>query len=162
MDAAASSGNGGFGFGGQSANEGYAIPIEDALAIAKQIQSGNGSDTIHIGAHRRSSVSPSSPAPANARRLRRRADRRAERRAERERQRCRGLRRAVGLGRRVGRHPGRATPSSASTARPSPPAAQLTHTMVKYSPNDKVRVEWIDSSGQSHTATIELGSGSPA
>ena len=34
--------------------------------------------------------------------------------------------------------------------------------MVKYSPNDKVSVEWIDSSGQSHTATIELGSGPPA
>src|SRR5205823_5623599 len=52
MDAAASSGNGGFGFGGQTANEGYAIPIQDAMQIAKQIQSGNGSDTIHVGAHR--------------------------------------------------------------------------------------------------------------
>ena len=51
MNAAASSGNGGFGFGGQSANEGYAIPIEDALAIAKKIQSGDGGDTIHVGAH---------------------------------------------------------------------------------------------------------------
>ena len=29
MNAAASSGNGGFGFGGQSANEGYAIPISN-------------------------------------------------------------------------------------------------------------------------------------
>ena len=33
---------------------------------------------------------------------------------------------------------------------------------MKYSPNDKVEIEWVDSSGQSHTATIELGSGPPA
>ncbi len=51
MNAAASSGNGGFGFGGQSTNEGYAIPIEDALAIGKKIESGDGGDTIHVGAH---------------------------------------------------------------------------------------------------------------
>ena len=58
MDAAASSGNGGFGFGGPvSSNEGYAIPIEDALAIAKKIQSGDGSDTIHVGGHAGSSAS---------------------------------------------------------------------------------------------------------
>ena len=50
MNAAASSGNGGFGFGGQSANEGYAIPVEEAMAIAEQIQSGDGTDTIHVGA----------------------------------------------------------------------------------------------------------------
>jgi histidinol dehydrogenase len=34
MDAAASSNNGGSGFAGQSTNQGYAIPIEDAFAIA--------------------------------------------------------------------------------------------------------------------------------
>ena len=34
-----------------SQNEGYAIPIEDALAIGKQIQAGNGTDSIHVGAH---------------------------------------------------------------------------------------------------------------
>ncbi len=51
MNAAASSGNGGYSFGGETANEGYAIPIEDALAIAKKISSGEGGDTIHVGAH---------------------------------------------------------------------------------------------------------------
>jgi S1-C subfamily serine protease len=39
---------------------------------------------------------------------------------------------------------------------------QLTHAMVKYSPGDKVSVHWIDASGQSHTATVQLGSGTPA
>ena len=65
MNAAASSGNGGFGFGGQSANEGYAIPIEDALDIAKQIQSGDGTDTIHVGAHAGQSLGVSVDRTAN-------------------------------------------------------------------------------------------------
>ena len=33
-----------------SQNEGYAIPIEDAVAIAKKIVSGDGGDNIHVGA----------------------------------------------------------------------------------------------------------------
>ena len=49
MDAAASSNNGGSGFAGQSTNQGYAIPIEDALAIAKKIASGDGGTNIHLG-----------------------------------------------------------------------------------------------------------------
>ena len=39
---------------------------------------------------------------------------------------------------------------------------QLTHTMVRYGPGDSVKVQWLDSSGQSHSATVELGSGPPA
>ncbi len=41
-------------------------------------------------------------------------------------------------------------------------ASQLTHLMVPYQPGDSVKVEWTDSSGESHTATIELGSSNPA
>ena len=41
-------------------------------------------------------------------------------------------------------------------------ATQLTHLMVPYQPGDQVKVEWTDSSGQSHTATIELGSSTPS
>ena len=40
--------------------------------------------------------------------------------------------------------------------------SQLTHTMVRYGPGDSVKVQWLDSSGQSHSATVELGSGPPA
>ncbi len=40
--------------------------------------------------------------------------------------------------------------------------SQLTHTMVRYGPGDTVKVEWLDSSGQSHSANVELGSGPPA
>ena len=52
MDAAASVNNG-FGFGTQSSGgQGYAIPIQDALAIAKKILSGEGGPDIRVGATR--------------------------------------------------------------------------------------------------------------
>ena len=41
-------------------------------------------------------------------------------------------------------------------------ASQLTHLMVPYQPGDEVKVEWTDSSGERHTATIELGSSTPS
>ncbi|MFI5313870.1 MAG: S1C family serine protease, partial [Candidatus Dormibacteria bacterium] len=46
MDTAASAGN---GVAQTTANDGYAIPINTAMAIAKQIESGNGSGTVHVG-----------------------------------------------------------------------------------------------------------------
>ncbi|MDT7582259.1 MAG: hypothetical protein QOK35_3550 [Pseudonocardiales bacterium] len=165
MNAAASSGNGGFGFGGQSANEGYAIPIEDALAIAKKIQSGDGGDTIHVGAHAAiMGVSVSDDGSAN------------------------------GYGDPTGGNgdfggpaaqgsssgngayvqdvqsgsgaddAGIATGSTVTNVDGTAVtlATQLTHLMVPYQPGDSVKVTWTDSSGQSHTATIKLGSSTPS
>ena len=48
MDTAASSTQASFSNGSQG-SEGYAIPINNALAIAKKIESGKASSTIHIG-----------------------------------------------------------------------------------------------------------------
>ena len=45
MDTAASAGND----IAQTGNEGYAIPIEKALSIVKQIEDGNESGTVHVG-----------------------------------------------------------------------------------------------------------------
>jgi S1-C subfamily serine protease len=47
MDTAASAG---FGFQSASSTDAYAIPIARALAIARQIESGKASATVHIGA----------------------------------------------------------------------------------------------------------------
>ncbi len=165
MDAAASSGNGGFGFGGQSANEGYAIPIEDALAIAKKIESGDGGDTIHVGAHAAIiGVSVSDDGSAN------------------------GYGDPFGGNGDFGGSAGQGSTTgngayvqdvqsgsgaddagietgstiTASTAPRSRRRTQLTHLMVPYQPGDTVKVKWTDSSGQTHTATIELGSGTPS
>ena len=48
---AAASTNSGFGYRGSSstATEGFAIPIDKALSIAKQIENGTESDTVHVG-----------------------------------------------------------------------------------------------------------------
>jgi S1-C subfamily serine protease len=164
MNAAASSGNGGFGFGGQSANEGYAIPIEDALAIAKKIQSGEGGDTIHVGAHAAiigvqvmddgTSNGYGDPFGGNG---------------DFGGPAARGS--SSGNGAYVqdvqsgsGADDAGITQGSTITRVDGDDvtsASQLTHLMVPYQPGDKVKVEWTDSSGQSHTATVELGSGPP-
>jgi S1-C subfamily serine protease len=156
MNSAAASGAGGFGFGGSSSSEGYAIPIEDALAIAKKIDSGDGGNNIHIGATRavlgvqvQSSLalgngrfggsSGSDTSGQGATVVGVQADSGAA---------------AAGIaqgdvitainGNRVGS------------------ASELTHAIVAFSPKDKVDVEWVDQSGQSHRASVVLGSGPPA
>jgi S1-C subfamily serine protease len=153
MDAAASSGNGGFGFGGRGGGEGYAIPIEDALAIAKKIASGDGSDTIHIGPNRGVLGVQVIDDSANVY----------------------GNGRASGSGTN-GAPVQNVDPSSGAASagiqqgdvivglngKTIDSATALTHDLVGYSPKDKVQVEWIDSSGAHHQASIVLGSGPPA
>jgi S1-C subfamily serine protease len=46
MDTAASASN---DVAQTTTNDGYAIPINNAMSIAKQIESGNGSGTVHVG-----------------------------------------------------------------------------------------------------------------
>ncbi len=164
MNAAASSSNGGFGFGGQSTNEGYAIPIEDALAIAKKIESGDGGDTIHVGAHAAViGVHVSSDGTSN------------------------GYGNPFGGNGDFGGSADQGTSTGngayvedvqsgsgadqagieqgativAVDGKAVTSADQLRNLMVPYQRGDSVKVEWVDSSGQSHTATIELGSGAP-
>ena len=50
MDTAASAGTS-FQYNGQSSSgsQGFAIPIDTALSIAKTIEEGSGSSTVHIG-----------------------------------------------------------------------------------------------------------------
>ena len=51
IDTAGSSSSGGFGFeaSGSSSTAGFAIPINTAISIEKQIVSGIGSSTVHVG-----------------------------------------------------------------------------------------------------------------
>ena len=53
MNTAASSGTQFQSESGQSAAQAYAIPVDNAESIAKQIEAGQGSSTVHIGAGRR-------------------------------------------------------------------------------------------------------------
>jgi S1-C subfamily serine protease len=41
-------------------------------------------------------------------------------------------------------------------------ATAISQILVGHHPGDKVQINWVDSSGQSHSGTVELGSGPPA
>ena len=171
MDTAASTnytfggeGNGGFGgsgggFGGGSggsgssgssgssstgngtSTQGYAIPIDTAVSIAKQIESGDGSSTVHVGATAFMGVEIAGST---------------------------GQTSGVEL---AGAQPG--TPAAAAgltdgdvvtaingTAVTS--GTQISEGLIPLHPGDKVSVSWTDTSGQSHTTTLTLGTGPAA
>jgi S1-C subfamily serine protease len=145
MNAAASSGNGGAGFGG-SANEGYAIPIENAVAIAKKIASGQGGDRIHVGANR-AMLGVSVSGTANG--LGQASDGAAVQDVQ-----------PGSAAEQAGIQAGDTITGIDDTTITS--AQQLTHALVQYQPKDSVTVTWVDGSGASHHATVQLGSGPPA
>ena len=162
VDTAASAG---FSFqsNGQSGgNQGFAIPINAALSIARSIEAGNGSSTIHIGATAflGVEVSPTGASSGNN----------------------------GGFGGFFGGNTGNTGGSSTSGAAvagtvTNGPAQEaglaqgdtitslggkaitspndLTNAMGIYHPGDKVQVGWTDANGQSHTATVQLTSGPP-
>jgi S1-C subfamily serine protease len=155
IDTAASQG---FSFQ-SSATQGFAIPINQAIAIAQQITSGQGTATSHVGSTAFLGVELSTSSSQG------------------------------GSGNFFGNNSGSGSGSSSSGAAVSGvlsggPAAQaglaagdtitsldgnsvdspssLSALMVGHHPGDHVQIGWVDSSGQSHTATVVLGSGPPA
>ena len=153
----------------RAGNEGYAIPINTALGIARAIEAGNSSSTIHIGQTAflgveitASGNSSSSSGNGNGfgglggifRQLRQHGQRQlvhdrgggGGRRHQRPAQTA-GLAQGDVITALGGHSIG--TPND------------LTSTMSLYHPGDKVSVTWSDSNGQTHTATVQLSSGPP-
>jgi S1-C subfamily serine protease len=151
MDTAASSSNGYQVTGSQA----YAIPIGTALSIAKQIQAGNGSNTIHIGATGFLGISVQSSSSAGQ----------------------------GGFGNGSGNSstasgativsvlPGSAAESAglaqgdvitALNGTAVNAASDLSNLLVPHHPGDSVQLQWTDQSGQTHTASVTLASGPPA
>ncbi len=142
--------------------EGYAIPINDALAIVKQVESGKGSATTHVGDTAFLGVGLSSGSSSGQ----------------------------SGSGGFLGGDSGNGSSGSStggatvSGVVSGGPAAQagltngdvvtaldgqsvdsataISSILVGHHSGDKVQISWVDSSGQSHTATVDLGSGPPA
>jgi len=160
MDTAASSSYQFQGQSGNSAEQAYAIPINEAVSIAHQIEAGNGSSTIHIGttAFLGLELGSSSSSSGN------------------------GFGGFGGQG-ASGGQTGTAGVTLAGTLSGSPAAnAGLTagdtitalggqsvssandiqQTLVKYHPGNSIPVSWVDQSGQSHTATVTLVTGPAA
>jgi S1-C subfamily serine protease len=148
IDTAASSG---FSFQ-TSPNEGFAIPINRALSTAAQIESGRGSSTIHVGATAFLGVLISSEQNSGG---------------------------AFGGFNNNGNSNVSGVP--VSSAIPGTAAAraglsqgdvitsfdgqsissdtQLTDIILTLHPGNSVVLKWTDTNGQSHTATVTLGSG---
>jgi len=152
----AGSGGSTFEFSGPSAtSEAFAIPINTAISIAKQIESSQGTSTIHVGSTAFLGVTVSSSGSAG------------------------------GIGSYFGGSGAPTTSGATIAGVVSGGAASeaglvagdvitsfdgqtvatsatLTHLLVPLHPGDKVAVSWTDSSGTSHTATVVLQSGPPA
>lgn len=149
MNTAASSG---FQFQTQTGQtEAYAIPIDTAGSIADQVEAGTTTSDIHIGATAFLGVQVASASQGFG-----------------------------GFGGQGGSASGAIV---AGTVSGSPAAkAGLTqgdeitaiggqsvstakdvaHALVKYHPGDKISISWVDTNGQSHTATVTLATGPAA
>ncbi len=169
VDTAASAGFSFQGNGDSSGNQGFAIPINTALSIARAIEAGNGSSTIHIGTTaflgvEVSAGSSSSGSSNNS---------------------GGGFGDFFGSGNSGNTGNGSSSTSGAAVAGvvtngPAQEAGlaqgdvitalggtsissanELTNAMSQHHPGDKVSITWTDTSGQSHTATVQLSSGPP-
>jgi S1-C subfamily serine protease len=147
IDTAASNG---FAF---QTNQGgsYSIAINDAITVAKQIEAGRASTTVHIGltAFLGIEVEPASGVGGGV---------------------VPGGSQGVGVvvaavvtgdpADQAGISAGDAITTISGTAVDSP--ATLTATLGTHHPGEKVEIGWTDQSGQSHSATVQLASGPPA
>jgi S1-C subfamily serine protease len=140
------------------ASQSYAIPIAAAISVAKQIEAGRGSSTVHIGATGFLGVSVQSGSPA-----------------------AQG-----GFGGSFGSGGVSPTTSEATVASTLPgsvaaragveagdvitgldgtsvnSSTDLTNALESHHPGDTVQLTWTDTSGQSHTAGVKLATGPPA
>jgi S1-C subfamily serine protease len=159
IDTAASSGyqfGGGNGFGGfgdgssgssgssgtGSATQGYAIPINTALSIAKEIEAGQASLTVHIGATAFLGLEIASSQSGYYQGVTLAGTRAGTAAAQA----------GLGQGDVVTALDGKSVTSG----------TDITKILVGHHPSDKVSITWTDTAGQSHTATLTLGTGPAA
>ena len=167
MNTAASSGTQFQSESGQSAAQAYAIPVDNAESIAKQIEAGQGSSTVHIGATGFLGIETDGSNSGS------------------------GSGDSGGFGGFGGQGDGSGTNGSgtsdgvtiAGTLSGSAAAnagltagdtitsvggqavsstSDIQQALVKYHPGDKISVSWAYLSGQSQTATVTLASGPAA
>jgi S1-C subfamily serine protease len=132
IDTAASS-----GFQFQAGTEGFAIPINQAMSIARQILAGQGSDTVHIGAAALIGVLvDNTPLNAGAHVVTVETGTPAD---------------------NAGLVPGDVINSLAGQSVTS--ANSLTNLMERHHPGQTVKLGWIDTSGQQQSTTVQLAPG---
>ncbi|HEX6393059.1 MAG TPA: trypsin-like peptidase domain-containing protein [Acidimicrobiales bacterium] len=136
IDTAASAG---FSFQTQG-NQGFAIPINQAQTIASQIRNGQASSSVHIGPTAFLGVLVDTTGSASGATLS-------------------GVV-TGGPASQAGLQSGDTIVTLGGKSIENPNA--LTTLIGQYHPGDKVPVGWVDPSGQSHQATVELGTGPAA
>jgi len=158
IDTAGSSGSTSVDFSSQSSQvAAYAVPINTAMSIAQQIEAGQGTSTTHVGNTAFLGIMTSSS----------------------------GAQGGAGSGYYGGSGASTGTSGVTIAGVVSGGAAaraglaegdvitsfdgqtvsgqsDLTRLLVPLHPGDKVQIGWVDGSGQSHTGTVDLGSGPPA
>jgi S1-C subfamily serine protease len=154
MDTAASSG---YQFQSQSssAEQAYAIPIDEAVVLAKQIEAGTTSADVHIGATAFLGIQIQSSGSAGG-----------------------GF---GGFGGQTGTSGSGVTIAGVVSGSPAANAGlaagdeitaldgqqvttaeDVAHVLVPYHPGDSISVTWVDQTGQSHTETLTLTTGPAA
>jgi S1-C subfamily serine protease len=125
--------------------QGFAIPIGRALGIARQIEAGRGSATVHIGptgflgVHLEKARVPGSQGQTGA-----------------------GVVSVIGgfPAAQAGLRPGDVIVSVAGSPVTSP--SSIAAALVPHHPGDHIALRWVDRAGQSHTATVVLTPGPAA
>jgi S1-C subfamily serine protease len=142
LDVAASAGGSMYSFtGGSTSTQGYAIPVNSALAVARQIEAGDGSSAIHIGQTAYLGVIIQQAQSGTAGLL---VDSAVSAQAAQKA--------GIVAGDVI------TTFNGSSLATPS----SLTNALLLLRPGDVATLTWVNGSGASHTATVVLGSGPPA
>jgi S1-C subfamily serine protease len=140
MDTAGSSGSS--GFGATSGTEAYAIPIDTAVALARQVEAGNASTTVHVGSTAMLGVEVLAAASSTS---------------------ASG---AVVAGVEAGTPAATAGLAEGDVITsiggvPVNSSDTLAAALLAHHPGDSVAVGWDDGSGASHSATVTLAQGPP-
>jgi S1-C subfamily serine protease len=145
MDTAASSGTSFQSAQESSGYQGYAIPIGEATALAKEIEAGDSSSTVHIGTTAFLGVEIQAAGDGNGNE---------------------GSNGATVAG-VITDSPAQEAGLGAGDVITSvnghtvDGANALTSALAPYKPGDKVTIGWTDASGETHTASVTLSSGPP-
>jgi len=134
--------DGSTGSGSDSSTQGYAIPVNTALSIAKEIEAGQGSATVHIGATAFLGIELESSAGTGSAGV---AIAGAQAGTP-----------AAAAGLENGDTITALNGESVSTG------TDIQETLIGLKPGDKVSIAWTDTSGASHTTTITLATGPAA
>ncbi len=142
-------GGNGFGAGGSgssggtgSTTQGFTIPIDTAVSIAKQIEAGDGTGTVHIGATAFLGVAIASSPYASGQGVQ-----------------IAGVTSGTPAA-SAGLAQGDVITSVAGHAVNS--GTSIQQVLENYHPGDKVAIAWTDANGQSRTATVTLATGPAA